>query len=82
VPRVGVPEETRTVSKDYATLVRRVALAYVSQFGEDAVEIIREQCIHAHKSGKRVAFNAWRDVGVVADDILLARERVRRAASL
>jgi hypothetical protein len=55
-----------------------LALTYINRYGDDAVEVIRAECIRAHRSGSRAAFAAWRDVGVVADDLLLARDQVRR----
>ena len=68
------------MSARYAVIVRRTALTYINQYGDDAVEIIRDQCVRAYEAGNRSAFEAWRDVGVVADRILLARDHVRRAS--
>ena len=68
------------MSATYAVMVRRTALTYINQYGDDAVEVIRDQCVRAYKAGHRGAFEAWRDVGVVADGILIARDHLRRAS--
>jgi hypothetical protein len=66
------------MSATYAVIVRRTALTFINQYGDDAVEVIRDRCVRAYEAGHRGAFEAWRDVGVVADGILLARDHVRR----
>jgi hypothetical protein len=58
-----------------------MALDYIEACGDVAVEIIRRECIAAHKSGRQAAFRIWRDIGVAADNILLTRAPVRRASS-
>jgi hypothetical protein len=69
------------MSARYAAIIRRTALTFINRYGDDAVEVIRDRCVRAYKAGHRGAFEAWRDVGVVADDILLARDHIRRAST-
>jgi hypothetical protein len=68
------------VPEEYAALIRRVALVYIDKYGDAAVEIIRAECIQAHRNGRWAAFNSWRNVGVAADDILLTRAQSLRAS--
>ena len=58
--------------------VRRVAGAILARYGDDGVELIREQCIDAHRRGDRVGFLAWREIGTAADDLLLVRDEARQ----
>ena len=72
VPRVGPSREASTVSENYTALIRRMALAYIDSYGDAAVEIIRAECVAAHKDGRQASFRIWRDVGVAADDLLMS----------
>ena len=51
--------------------VRRAAADYVVRYDDNAVEVIRGLCIDAHRRGDRLGFRLWRDVGVVADEMLM-----------
>ena len=62
---------------DYATKVRRTAAEYVERYGDGAVEIIRKLCIRAHRDGDVDALRIARDVGVAADEMLMARAELR-----
>jgi hypothetical protein len=58
---------------DYAPEVQRTAVRFVEKYGEGAVEVIRQLCLEAHRKGDAVAFQLSRDIGVAADEILMAR---------
>jgi hypothetical protein len=46
----------------------------LARYGDEAVDLIRTQCIDAHRRGDRVGFLAWREIGTATDDLLLIRE--------
>ena len=58
---------------DYAAQVREIAAEYVARYGDDAVEIIRSSCVRAYRCNAYGWFQAWRDIGVAADAILMSR---------
>ena len=53
--------------------IRSAAALYVEEHGEHAVEVIRDVCARAYRSGDQAGFELWRRIGIAADEMLSSR---------